>query len=89
MHHAPKRFEIEILLKAGLPRGRVAELAEVSQRTVHRIRAEFEARSASSEATAGTSSPEAAAERVSASPPTGGPGRHLPPRQLSGGEGRP
>ena len=43
MHHATKRLEIEILLKAGLPRRRVAE---VSLRTVHRIRAEFEARSA-------------------------------------------
>ena len=75
VHDATKRFEIEILLKAGLPRGRVAELAGVSLRTVHRIRAEVEARSASSEATAGTPSPEAAAERVSASPPRGGPGR--------------
>ncbi len=45
MHDATKRFEIETLLKADLPKARVAEIAEVSVRTVHRVRAEIEARS--------------------------------------------
>ena len=71
MHDATKRFEIEILLKAGLPKGRVAEIAGVSLRTVHRVRAEVEARSAEAAATAGRASQEAAAEREAA----GGPGQ--------------
>ena len=60
MHDATKRFEIETLLKAGLPKARVAEIAEVSVRTVHRVRAETEARSAEAEGTdteAGTEVP--------------------------------
>ena len=39
MHDATKRFEIESLIKA-----RVAEIAGVSVRTVHRVLAETEAR---------------------------------------------
>ena len=45
MHDATNRSEIETLLKAGLLKARVAEIAEVSVRTVHRLRAETEARS--------------------------------------------
>ena len=70
MHDATKRFEIETLLKAGLPKARVAENAEVSLRTVHRVRAEVKARSAETEGThteAGTEVPRR--------PPDGGPGR--------------
>ena len=37
MHDATKRFETGTLLKAGLPKARVAEIAGVSLRTVHRI----------------------------------------------------
>ena len=51
MHDATKRFEIETLLKAGLPKARVVEIAGVSVRTVHRVRAETEARSAETDGT--------------------------------------
>ena len=40
LHDATKRFEIETLLKAGLPKTRVAEIAEVSLRAVHLVRTE-------------------------------------------------
>ena len=56
VHDATKRFEIEVLLKAGLPKGRVAEIAGVTLRTVHRVRAEVETRSAEP-AAAGTRGP--------------------------------
>ena len=75
VHDATKRFEIETLLKAGLAKARVAEIAGVSLRTVHRVRAEIEARSAETEGTdteAGTEAPPRPAE---ARPPDGGPGR--------------
>ena len=75
MHDATKRFEIETLLKAGVPKARVAEIAGVSVRTVHRVRAETEARSAEAEGTdteAGTEVPPSPGE---AGPPGGGPGR--------------
>ena len=49
MHDATKRFEIETLLKVGLPKTRVAEIAEVSLRTVHRDRAETGAHSAATQ----------------------------------------
>ena len=49
MHDATKRFEIETLLKAGLAKARVAEIAGVSLQTVHRGRAEVDARSAETE----------------------------------------
>ena len=45
VHDATKRFEIEILTTAGLPKASVAEIAEVSVWIVHRVRAETEARS--------------------------------------------
>ena len=70
VHDATKRFEIETLLKAGLAKARVAEIAEVSLRTVHRVRAAVEARSAETQGTdteAGTEAP----RRL----PDGGPGR--------------
>lgn len=51
MHDATKRFEIQILLKAGIPKARVAEIAGVSERTVHRIRAEIPTRSSESQGT--------------------------------------
>ena len=54
MHIATKRFEIETLLKAGLPKTRAAEMAEVSLRTVHRARAETEERSAATQGRAAT-----------------------------------
>ena len=60
MHDATKRFEIETLLKAGLAKARVAEIAGVSLRTVHGVRAGVEARSAETEGTdteAGTEAP--------------------------------
>ena len=79
VHDATKRFEIETLLKAGLPKARVAEITGVSVRTVHRVRAETEARSAEAEGTdteAGTEVPPSPGE---ARPPGGGPGR---PRRL-------
>lgn len=69
MHDAIKRFEIEILLKAGLPRGRVAEIAGVSLRTVHRVRAEVEAHSAEAAASAEPT------VQAAASPSKGGLGR--------------
>ena len=75
MHDATKRFEIETLLKAGLAKAGVAEIAGVSLRTVHRVRADVEARSAETEGTdteAGTEAPPRPAE---ARPPGGGPGR--------------
>ena len=65
MHDATKRFEIETLLKAGLPTARVAESAWVSVRTVHRVRAETEARSAEVDGTdagTGTEAPSSPAE---------------------------
>ena len=37
MHNAIKRFEVEILLKVGLPKRRVAEIAGVSLGAVHRV----------------------------------------------------
>ena len=66
MHDATKRFEIETLLKAGLSKARVAEIAKVSVRSVHRVRAESEARLAETEEQ-GTG--------VGKQPPDGGPGR--------------
>lgn len=54
-HDAIKRFEIEILLNAGGPNGRVAEIAGESPGTVHRIRvAEVKARSTAVTATTNT-----------------------------------
>ena len=70
MHDATKRFEIETLLKAGLAKARVAEIAGVSLRTVHRVRAEVEARSTETEGT----DPGAGAE-APPRPADGGPGR--------------
>lgn len=52
MIDATKRLEIEILIKAGLPKARVAGIAGVSERTVHRVRAGLRVlRSAASEST--------------------------------------
>ena len=75
MHDATKRFEIETLLKADLPKARVAEIAGVSVRTVHRVRAETETRSAAAartDAEVGTQEPPSPAQ---AHPPGSGPGR--------------
>ena len=49
MHNAAKRCELETLPKAGLPKARVAEIAAVSLRTVHRARAETEVRFAATQ----------------------------------------
>ena len=75
VHDATKRFEIETLLKADLPKARVAEIAGVSVRTVHRVRAETETRSAAAARTdseVGTEEPPSPAQ---VRPPGSGPGR--------------
>jgi len=72
---ATKRFEIEVLIKAGLPKARVAEIAEVSVRTVHRVRAEAEARGAVADARGAVTVPEASPGQAEAGTPGGGPGR--------------
>ena len=59
MLDATKRFEIEVLIKAGLPKARVAEIAEVSVRTVHRVRAEAAARGTAADANGAVAVPEA------------------------------
>ena len=74
MLDATKRYEVEILIKAGLPKARVAEIAEVSVRTVHRIRAEAEASCAAADASSAVAAAEAS-DQAEAGPPAGGPGR--------------
>lgn len=56
-----KRFEIEILTKAGPPKARVAKIAEVSVRTVHRVRPEAEALCAAADASGAVTVPQASA----------------------------
>ena len=75
MHDATKRFEIETLLKAGLAKARVAEIAGVSVRTVHRARAAAVARWTAPEGTDTEASAEAPASPSAARPSRGGPGR--------------
>ena len=59
MHDATKCFDIETLLKAGLPKTRVAEIAGVSVWTVHRVRAETESRLDETDKAASEADPEA------------------------------
>jgi hypothetical protein len=69
VHDATKRFEVETLLKAGLPAARVAELAWISLWTVHGVLAGSEARCAETEGTDTRAGP------TEARPPASGLGR--------------
>lgn len=83
MHDATERLEIEVSIKAGPPKARVPEIAGVPVRTVHRVRAETEARSVIADGTGGMTVPEASHGQAEAGPPCGPGGLPRPRTTVS------